>query len=352
MSEDKPKRKFFFGIYKPIYLIIDAVVVFFILHFLFMIYYPVQIQNNNFEIQKDISYSQIITKINSDLVDSKWYNFGLTDTYLKIYLRFKKYDTKLKAGIYSIEDTRISRKEILEIIVSGPKQKKEKSLTFIEGWSNNEYKDYLIQQEIGDGSFIDLAFVKNYIFTYPFLQDAPNNHILQGYLFPDTYNVFDDVNDDEVIIKMLDNFQNKVTSEMLEEIKSQGKTLYDVLTMASIIEREVRTYPSKEIVSGIFWKRLEIGMPLQSDATVNYITKSGRDRSTLEDLEIDSLYNTYKYAGLPPGPICNPGLESIKSAIYPKDTDYLYFLTTDEGDIYFANTHNEHVKNKNTYLNN
>jgi len=109
-------------------------------------------------------------------------------------------------------------------------------------------------------------------------------------------------------------------------------------------------YENRRVVADIFLKRLELGMALQSDATINYITKKGIAAPSLNDLEVDSLYNTYKYRGLPPGPICNPSIEAIKAVIYPADTDYLYFLNTPEGDIIFSKNHDEHVANKFKYL--
>jgi UPF0755 protein len=172
---------------------------------------------------------------------------------------------------------------------------------------------------------------------------------LEGYLFPDTYYFPIDVSGEEVVRIMKENFEKKI-SPYKEEIEKSGKTLKEIIIMASLIEKEVKTKEEKELVSGILWKRLENGIPLQVDATITYITKKKTTKISLEDLQIDSPYNTYKYKGLPPGPICNPGLESILAALYPKDSDYWYYLSTPEGKTIFSKTLAEHNIAKEKYL--
>ena len=143
----------------------------------------------------------------------------------------------------------------------------------------------------------------------------------------------------------------KKISDLREEIKKQNKTIFEIVVLASIIEKEAGSSKDMKKVSSVFQNRLEIGKALESDATINYITNTGRAQSTYEDLKSDSPYNTYKYTGLPPGPISNPGIEAIKSAIYPEKTDYFYFLTKKEGgEAVFSKTYQEHLKNKYKYL--
>jgi UPF0755 protein len=172
---------------------------------------------------------------------------------------------------------------------------------------------------------------------------------LEGYLFPDTYYFPVDVTGEEVVKIMRENFEKKI-SPYKEGIEKSGKTLKEIIIMASLIEKEVKTKEEKELVSGILWKRLESGIPLQVDATITYITGKKTTKISLEDLKIDSPYNTYKYKGLPPGPICNPGLESILAALYPKDSDYWYYLSTPEGKTLFFKTLEEHNLAKAKYL--
>lgn len=185
---------------------------------------------------------------------------------------------------------------------------------------------------------------------FDFLEDNPQNVSLDGYLFPDTYYFFTDVSAEEVVERMLRNFDNKLKPEWREEIERQGKTIFEIVTMASIIEKEMYGLEARKMVSDIFWKRLEIGMALQSDASVNYVTGKKTTRPTIEDTQVDSFYNTYKYPGLPLGPISNPGAEAIEAAIYPTPNDYFFFLTTPEGEIIYSKNHDEHVANKQKYL--
>lgn len=171
-----------------------------------------------------------------------------------------------------------------------------------------------------------------------------------GYLFPDTY-YFPVSASSEFVLKMFkDNFERKVGS-LKAEISASGKTFEEILIMASIIEGEVRSSEDMRIVSGILWKRIEIGMPLQVDATFVYLLGKGTKDLTKDDLKVDSPYNTYQNRGLPPTPISNPGIASIRAALYPAKTNYLYFLTGDDGKMHYSVTHEEHISKKSRYIN-
>lgn len=172
----------------------------------------------------------------------------------------------------------------------------------------------------------------------------------EGFLFPDTYKFLPDVGPREVIGVMEDNFQVKI-KELENEIQEFGKSLEDIIIMASLLEEEARTQETREIISGILWKRLEIGIPLQVDAVFPYINGKNTYQLSLEDLKIDSPYNTYLYKGLPIGPISNPGLSSIKAALRPKDSPYLFYLSDRDGNMHYAKDFEEHKKNKRLYLN-
>jgi UPF0755 protein len=172
---------------------------------------------------------------------------------------------------------------------------------------------------------------------------------LEGELFPDTYLFSFDAQPADIVQKMHENFTSKI-DPLRADIKKTGRTEKQIINMASIIEEEGREYTSKRMISGILWKRLDIGMPLQVDAVFRYV--NGKHSFTLssEDLKEDSPYNTYTRKGLPPTPITNPGLTSIKAAIYPRKSNYLYYLTGKDGEMYYAVTHDEHVLNKEKYL--
>src|SRR3989344_2971843 len=167
----------------------------------------------------------------------------------------------------------------------------------------------------------------------------------EGYLFPDTYLFPSNVKEEQVVSDLRKNFDKKISTISGDVIRF-GKNLKDVITMASLLEEEARTTDTRRKISGILWKRLEAGMPLQVDATFLYINGKNTFQLTTEDLSIDSPYNTYKYRGLPPGPITNPGLDSILAAINPVETPYFFYLSDSEGVMHYAETHEGHVANR------
>lgn len=277
------------------------------------------------------------------LIDSKW-NFEL-------YLWMRGVEDKLKAGDYLLNDE-MNIIEITRVLVAG-QVIRELEITIIEGWNNKKIAKYLDEKDISSESdFLSLVEdAENFKNDYDFLQNIPEGVDLEGYLFPDTYRIYSDAGTKDIIKKMLNNFGKKVILQMMGDIESQDYNLHEIITLASIIEKEVATNESRALVSDIFRKRLEIGMPLQSDSTINYVLGTSTTRPTLDQLrEADSPYNTYKHKGLPPGPICNPSLSSIKAAIYPENNDHWYFLTTEDGTVIYSKTNDEHAANKAKYL--
>ncbi|MFH1255099.1 MAG: endolytic transglycosylase MltG [bacterium] len=262
----------------------------------------------------------------------------------------------LKAGEYMVSP-KLSAREIIKILASGNIVNRETAIKIIEGWSNKSIGDYLEKNNLADAEkFMVLAESGigkwKFDFAKPdFLNDSPANANLEGYLFPDTYRIFEDASAEEIISKMLDNFGKKISSEMAEEIKRQKKNIHEIIIMASVIEKEVRSREDMKIVSGIFWNRIKNGQALESCATLAYILGLNKEQYSIEDTKIDSPYNTYKYRGLPPGPIANPGLNAIMAAIYPEDTDYNYFLSDPAtGKTIYSKTFDEHNRNKYKYL--
>ena len=174
----------------------------------------------------------------------------------------------------------------------------------------------------------------------------------EGYLFPDTYLFSKDLSMQEIAEKMVSNLFEK-TKEYQNEIEQSGKSLDDIIIIASMIEREVKFDHDRALVSDIIWRRLNEKMPLQIDATIIYLKEelglAGRS-ITNSDLGIDSPFNTYKVVGLPPRAISNPGLESIKAAVYPQKNDYWYYLSKSDGTTVYSRTFEEHVRAKRLYL--
>lgn len=174
---------------------------------------------------------------------------------------------------------------------------------------------------------------------------------LEGYLFPDTYFLLPDANENDVIQIMTDNFNQKI-QPLTASIKTFGKSESDVIKMASILEDEARTDDSRKIIAGILWKRIALGMALQVDSSFKYINYLTNSSSTIENFQSDSPYNSYNHRGLPPTPIGNPGLSAIEDAIEPTQTPYLYFLSDKEGNMHYATTLAEQNANQAKYLNN
>jgi UPF0755 protein len=184
-------------------------------------------------------------------------------------------------------------------------------------------------------------------FDAPAFQAQAEEH--EGYLFPDTYFFYENVTPEEVISALKENFEKKMAT-IQPEIASSSIPLKELIIMASIVEREGISEEDRKIIAGILWKRLKAGMPLQVDATLHYLLRKSSAELTLDDLKIKSPYNTYTNAGLPPGPISNPGLEAIKDTLNSVKTPYWYYLTGKDGKMYYAADLPGHVINKNKYL--
>ena len=275
-----------------------------------------------------------------------------------VYVFVKGEKTSFFDGTFNLK-TNTSTKNIIKELLS-QRATKEIEIKILEGWNLADIDDYLSKQQVlKPGEFNEYCdsvkgnrllqlSIEN---EWPLLREKPAAASLEGFLYPDTYRVYKQTTAEEIVHKMIDNFHVKVDQALRDEIKKQNKDFYQVLTLASIVEKEMYGYENRQKVADVFQKRLNAGMALQSDATVNYITKKGTVRPSLEDTKTDSLYNTYKYPGLPPTPICNPSIEAIKSVVYPQANPYWYFLTTPDGEIIFSKDHDEHIKNVNKYLN-
>lgn len=268
---------------------------------------------------------------------------------------------------------RITHQNLEEKIIYKP----EKTIKILEGWTLNDVGQYFVKENLGTSAeFTKLvgrpkydyrqgktsAWPQDFSFKYNFLSDKPKYYSLEGYLFPDTYRIYASSTPEasstlaEALDKMLTNFDKKLTAKMRQDIAAQDRTIYQTVIMASIIEKEAPFNPvdknnrDARIIAGIFWNRLRIGQALQSDATLSYLFDDKNQQHGGAQLEVDSPYNTYKFPGLPPTPICNPGLLALSAAIYPIDTDYNYFLTTDSRQVIFSKTYDEHLANKAKYL--
>lgn len=322
------------------------VIIFFLLICLFYIYQQVQPAAEEFkEVSFTIKQGEGVKEISQNLKKK-----GLIKN--SLFFSIASYLTgqwnNFQQGEYKLSPN-MNFSLIIQTLLQGPKAKEE-TITILEGWTNVQIAEYLENKNICQKEDFLNSLEEIDQSNYSFLKDKPKEIGLQGYLFPDTYQVYAKSPAHLIIEKMLSNFQNKLDQEKIAAIEKQGKTIFETITLASLIEKEASDKEDKKIVSGIFQKRLEINMPLESCASINYILASPKPRLSKEDLEIDSPYNTYLYPGLPPSPINNPGLDSIEAAIWPEETDYLYFLAGPEGKNVYAKTFEEHQQNRLKYL--
>jgi len=260
----------------------------------------------------------------------------------RIYTQITGKAKKIPAGEFQLSPN-LSLFKIVEELIKGPT---EIWVTIPEG---------LRKEEIAER--FTTALNKDEAFKAEFLNLAKDK---EGHLFPDTYLFPKEISAAKIVEKMEATFEKKVDLSMQEEIKKGDLGLEKTIILASLVERETKTDAERPIVAGILLKRLEIGMPLQIDATVQYVVSSLNCKNqincewwpatTLNDRKINSKFNTYKYAGLPPSPIANPGLSSIKAAVYPEESDYLYYLHDKKGEVHYAKTLEEHNANIKKYI--
>ena len=262
-----------------------------------------------------------------------------------LYLKQKGIGHQIKAGRMVLQEN-FQLPQIVDVLVEGKVE--EIPVTVLEGWTIDQIAEQLESQNLTTKvEFLDC------ISSCEFNRGLIPEGYLEGYLYPDTYYV--DINlysDQRFIGRMIDNFKNRVLAD--EEVKKSllrsDISFADQLKMASIVEREEKSKSARPTVAGILWNRYNGGAGLGADATVLYALGRTKGGLTYDDLQVDSPYNTRKYRGLPPTPICNPSLSSIKASINPIETNYWYYLHDSEGDIHYANTLEEHNINKAKYI--
>jgi len=317
---------------------------------------------DNIEVKFIISTGDGVKKIRNNLFSKKLIKSKL---FFDIYVWRNKLAGDFKAGSYRI-NTSLNIKDIVEKLTRGQIVVDEQEIKIIEGWTINDIAKYFEDKGIASKKdFFDMVgeqmrskcdnkkLNKETYFLDKFLvlTDKPACRSYEGYLFPDTYKVYKNASLENIISKMFSNLERKITPKMLEDIKKQKKSVYEILTMASVIQKEVRGEKDMKIVSGIFWNRMRDHHPLQSCASLAYILGVNKKVYSIADTKINSPYNTYQNVGLPPGPISNPGLKAIEAAIYPTKTDYYFFLSkSSNGETVFSKNLREHNLNKVKYI--
>src|SRR3989344_587737 len=257
-----------------------------------------------------------------------------------LYVIFSGRHAKIQAGKY-IFSSSMSSAAIISKLVQGDVVKEK--VTIIEGQKVADVVKQLKAKNIFSEEDFTALEGADFSEDFTFLQEKPDGIGLEGYLFPDTYLVSSGQSLDQLIVSMLDNFDKKITPQLRSEIAATGRSLFEIITMASMLEKEEKSLDDKKTAAGILWKRLDAGMPLQVDATVNYVTGRNDAGVAIRDTSADSPYNTYKYPGLPLGPISNPGLDSIMAAVYPTESEYWYYLSANgTGETIFSKSFRDH----------
>ncbi|MCK5923907.1 MAG: endolytic transglycosylase MltG [Methylococcales bacterium] len=279
------------------------------------------------------------------------------ETLFTNYLRFYGLDDELEAGTFQLSPT-LSTAEIAIALTRATRV--DETITFIEGWRVEQMVDHLRQNptaQIDATQFLEIATRTTPfdLTAYNFLAAHPPNKTLEGYLFPDTYRLDPNATASDLIHKMLDNFNTRITPDMRQEMGAQGLTLAEAVNLAGIVEREAVVTSERPLIARVFLNRLNQGIKLDADPTIQYVLGQQEDgnwwKSPLwvDDLVLDSPFNTYLYIGLPPNPIANPGLSSLQAVTHPASVEYIFFVADCNpqapGTHIFSLTYEEHVTN-------
>ena len=305
-------------------------------------YFDIVTSKDNSEVVVEIDKGMSTKEIGLLLKDK-----GCIKSEYTFYLKIKgsEYENKLNYGEFNLRKN-MSLTEILEVLVNNHYIEETVKITFPEGYSIEQIANLLEEKQIVSKEEFINALSEEY--DYEFINNIPNNEYkykLQGFLFPATYEFKKSVTGYEVVNKMLETFEKRY-----ESLTEDYSNVFDIVTKASVIEKEAKLDNERYIISGVISNRIDKEMLLQIDACVLYPLTDGlynKGSLSFSDLEIDSLYNTYKYKGLPIGPICNPGIESLKAALNPESNEWLYYHTDEEkkdGSHIFTKTFEEHKK--------
>lgn len=291
---------------------------------------------------------EVTINIKSGMTDDRigriLYSKGLINSpeLFTMQVKLNGYQGQLQAGKYKIiKGSTIS--EIIEIIVKG--QVMHYVFTIPEGYDVKKIALKLESEGVCNAEKFE-KIAKTYA-PYPYMKKTNKNVIYksEGFIFPSTYYLSLNMNEKEVLAFMLKEFDDTIKKNNIDKlVEKKHLKMYDVITMASLVEKEAVYSSEMPLIAGVFYKRLNIGMPLQSDTTIQYILGEQKSIITYKDLEVDSKYNSYMYKGLPPGPIASPSLQAIMASINYTDTDFLYFVAGNKGKHLFSKTYQEHLR--------
>lgn len=314
--------------------------------------------NENLEAVDRTDDTKIVVEIPSGSTTDNIAQLLHENNLIKNKLAFKYYaektgrDMLLKAGNFVLSRN-MNADELLQALIKGGSSGNTANITVIEGLTLEDAAKS-ISEQIGLNYDKLLDVMNNasmFKDDFEFLKDNPDIQNLQGYLMPDTYNVYINSSEEDIIKVLLSQFDEFYLDEIKPRMEKSKLSFEEVINLASIVEKEALLDEERDEVAAVFLNRLDIDMKLQSCATVNYAHGEWKERLTYEDIAIDSPYNTYVVEGLPPSPINSPGRVSIIAVLEPADVDYLFFVAKGDGSHYFSKDYDEHINAANEYLN-
>lgn len=268
--------------------------------------------------------------------------------YFDLRMRLGSSNAELSPGEYELTPGMAVSEIIDEITTTGASG--TVTVRFQEGWRTEQYAEQLVDSGLVETEDDFLDAISENQWDFDFLATRPSDAELEGYLFPDTYEFRADVTPEEIIETLLENFETRVPPELRERAEDLGYNFHNVITIASIIEREAVIADERPTIASVYYNRLDENMPLQADPTVQYVVAEPGNwwpEIDQEDINQMAAHNTYQRPGIPPWPIANPGSDSIEAALNPADTDYQFFVATGDGsgEHRFAETYEEHQEN-------
>ncbi len=274
-------------------------------------------------------------------ISDRLMQLGVIDSRLRFWwlMKLQGDASKFKTGTYAFTP-HMDEQAVLDKLVAGDTTVVK--FTIPEGFGIKE-----IAKRLADEGLVDeqefLAEAKDFA-PYDYMKKRPNvRYAAEGYLFPDTYVIHSDVSAEGIMKMMAEDFDTRLTPALRQQAAAKGLSIHDLITLASLVEKEARYDEDRPIIAQVFFKRLQMGMPLQSDTTLQYLMAGPKEDVSIADTKIDSPYNTYQHEGLPPGPIASPGMKSILAVLNPANTDYLYFVADRQGHNHYSQTYDEHL---------
>ncbi|MGI6738108.1 MAG: endolytic transglycosylase MltG [Christensenellales bacterium] len=320
---------------------------------------PVDVSDNR-EVSFVVNSGDSLSRVSNNLEKQKLIR---SSSFFKYFADFKGFGQKIQAGEYKLKRS-MTLDEILENLSTGDGKPIVRDITVIPGWTIEDIANYLVKEGViaSSDTFLSLCKGGEKFNAYYYVHDvlsSPDKHLrkyaLEGYLAPDTYEIYTNASEEDIIKKLVSQTEAVYPADYHERAEELKMSMDDIFTLASLIEKEAKTADFAR-VSAVFHNRLKQNISLGSDVTIKYVLGTKRMVLSNEDINIDSPYNSYKHKGLPPGPICNPSANAIRAALYPDEQflkdNMLYFCSKnpDTGELHFSKTLKEHEQAVKIYL--